>query len=228
MRSLRSVLAAGMACGLTLAGPLPAGEDAKGGEDGLVFYGEADARASSMTSDKPEAPKAIQPHDLVTVKIKDVYSFLNNTKLTARSKSENEFAIDSFFRISNGKDRRTMDLTPSAADKPKIDVSGERKLDNTGSTAQKQAIEAMITGHVVEVYPNHTFSFEATQSVEQDENTMTMTLFGIARVEDVGADNVVPGERLDSKQFSVKNDGPTARMARRGWLTRILDVVWPF
>ena len=117
MRSLRSVLAAGMACGLTLAGPLPAGEDAKGGEDGLVFYGEADARASSMTSDKPEAPKAIQPHDLVTVKIKDVYSFLNNTKLNTSSKSETELAIDSFFKITSGKSGRGWDLTPSAEDK---------------------------------------------------------------------------------------------------------------
>ena len=58
MRSLRSVLAAGIACGLGLLGPLPAGEAAgdgkHGGKHGLVFYGEEDAKASSMTSDKPE------------------------------------------------------------------------------------------------------------------------------------------------------------------------------
>lgn len=231
MRSPSPVLAALMG-GLLLAGPLPAEEAAKDGKDGgkagLVFYGEEDAKASSMTSDKPEAPKAIQPHDLVTVKIKDVYSFLNNTKLNTSSKSETELAINSFFKIGEGGEGRTKVLMPTALDKPKIDVSGERKLDNTGSTAQKQAIEAMITGHVLEVYPNHTFSFEATQSVEQDENTMTMTLFGIARVEDISPDNVVLGERLDSKQFSVKNDGPTARMGKRGWLTKIVDVVWPF
>ncbi len=225
MRSLRSVLAAGMAFGLGLAGPLPAEEAAR---DGLVFYGEEDAKASSMTSDKPESPKKIQPHDLVTVKIKDVYSFLNNTKLNTSSKSETEFAIDSFFKIGEGGEGRSKVLIPTATDKPKIDVSSERKLDNAGSTAQKQAIEAMITGHVVEVYPNHTFSFEATQMVEQDENVMTMTLFGIARIEDISPDNLVLGERLDSKQFSVKNDGPTARMAKRGWATKILDVVWPF
>jgi flagellar L-ring protein precursor FlgH len=244
MRSLRPVWAAGVLFGLLLAGPLPAGEAAKdkedggkdggkdgekdGGKDGLVFYGEADAKASSMTSDKPETPKAIRPHDLVTVKIKDVYSFLNNTTLNTSSKSETELAIDSFFKITSGKGGRGWDLTPSASDKPKIEVSGERKQDNTGRTAQKQAIEAMITGHVLEVYPNHTFSFEATQAVEQDENTMTMTLFGIARVEDISPDNVVLGERLDSKQFSVKNDGPVARMGKRGWLTKILDLVWPF
>lgn len=196
--------------------------------DGLLFYGEQDAKGSSLTSEKAPTIKHVQPHDLVTIRIKDVYSFLNNTKLNTSTKSENEFAIDSFFRISAGKDGRTLDLTPSALDKPKIDVNSERKLDNAGSTGQKQAVEAIITGHVVEVYPNNTFSFEATQMVEQDDNKMTMTLFGIVRFDDVGPDNVVLGERIDQKQFSVKNEGPVARMGKQGWLAKILDVVWPF
>ena len=222
MRALMLLMSSGLSMAALAEEPVPVQGD------GLVFYGEEDAKASSLTSEKPEPPRDLKPHDLVTVKIKDVYSFLNNTKLNTSTKSETDLAINSFFRISSGKDRKSSDLTPSAADKPSIELESERKQDNSGATAQKQAIEAMITGHVLEVFPNHTFSFEATQMIEQDENVMTMTLFGIARIEDVSPQNLVLGERLDSKQFSVKNDGPVARMGKRSWLGKILDVVWPF
>ena len=57
---------------------------------------------------------------------------------------------------------------------------------------------------------------------------MTMTVFGIGRVQDLSPENVLAGERLDSKKISVKNDGPVARMAQRGWLVKILDFLWPF
>ena len=234
MRTRTRMMAAGMA--LAFCGGIR-GEEARPAEapaaeapagDGLVFYNEDDAKTSSLTSEKPEAKRDIKPHDLVTVKIKDVYSFLSNTKLNQDNKYDTKFSVNKFFNITEGGGGSGQVLRPTAGDKPEIDVSSERKLDNTGGTTQKQAIEAMITGHVVEVYPNHTFSFEATQTVEQDENRMTMTLFGIARVEDISPANVVLGERLDGKQFSVKNDGPVARMGKRGWFVRLFDALWPF
>ena len=201
---------------------------AASGEDGLLFYGEEDARASSTTSDKGEVLRQIQPHDLVTVRIKDVYSFLNNTQLTTDNKYDTNFAINKFFNITEGAGGSNQVARPTALDKPEIDIKSERKSDNNGKTGTKQAIEAVITGHVVEVYPNHTFSFEATQTTENGENKMAMTLFGVVRVQDISPDNVVLGERLDSKNFSVKSDGPVARMAKRGWFTKILDLLWPF
>ena len=200
----------------------------RGGRGVIFIGGEDDARTSSVTAERKEELKAVHPHDLVTVRIKDVYSFLNTTKLSTDNKNDTKFSVNKFFNITGGADGSTNVLRPTAGDKPSIDLSSELKRDQTGSGAQKQAIEAIITGHVVEVYPNHTFSFEATQVTENDENKMTMTLFGIARVQDLGADNVLAGERLDGKQFSVKTDGPVARQAKRGWAGKIVDALWPF
>ena len=162
------------------------------------------------------------------MRIRDVFSFLNNTQLTTDNKYDVNFAVNKFFNITEGAGGSGQVARPTALDKPEIDIKSERKSDNTGKVGTKQTVEAVITGHVVEVYPNHTFSFEATTSTEKDENKMSMTLFGVARVQDISADNVVLGERLDNKQFSVKSEGSTARMANRGWFVKLLDFVWPF
>ena len=194
--------------------------------DGVLFYGEKGAKASSLTAEK--APKDVQPHDLVTVRIKDVHSFLNNTKLLANNKYDTSFEINKFFNLTTGAGGSTTVARPTAGDKPAIDISSERKLDNVGSVNNRQVVEAVITGRVVEVYPNRTFSFEATQVTELDETKTTMTLFGVARVQDLSPDNVVMGERLDGKQFSIKTEGPASRMSKRGWFVKLLDAVWPF
>ena len=223
--------------GACLAAALASGEEPKEKEGkaeagqqgrGVAFYGEQDARASSLTAERKEEMKEVQPHDLITVKIKDVASFMSNAKLSTDNKNDTKFSVNKFFNITNGAEGSNQVLRPTAKDKPAIDLSSERKQDNTGATSQKQAIEAMITGHVVQVYPNHTFSFEAVQVTESDENKMTMTLFGIARVQDIGTDNILPGERLDGKQFSMKTEGPVSKQAKRGWASKIVDALWPF
>ena len=209
--------------GMSLLSALAASAD-----DGVLFYGQEDAKAASATTDKGEVLRDVHPHDLVTVRIKDVFSFMNNTQLTTDNKYDTNFAINKFFNITEGAGGSGQVARPTAGDKPSIDVTSELKGDKSGKVVGKQTMEAVITGHVVEVYPNHTFSFEATTSTEKDENKMSMTLFGVARVQDISEANVVLGERLDNKQFSVKSEGSTARMAERGWFVKILDFLWPF
>ncbi len=202
---------------------------ASGDGDGLAYYGpENNAKAASLTSDKKDEIREIHPHDLVTVRIKDGYSFVKSAKLTTDDKDDTKFTVNKFFNITNGGGGSTTVARPTATDKPSIDLSSERKHDGSGSTGTKENLDVILTGHVVEVYPNHTFSFEATRVMEQDENRMTITVFGIARAQDLTPDNLLAGERLDGKQISVKNDGPVSRMAKRGWLVKILDLLWPF
>lgn len=195
---------------------------------GVLFYGKADAKASSATADKKDPPPRVKPHDLVTVRIKDIYSFRRSSQLSTDVKNDTKFNINKFFNITEGKDGRSKVLRPTALDKPAIELSSQQKQDNKGTGAQGQAIEAMVTAHVVQVYPNGTFSLESVQVTENDEEKLTMTLFGIARVDDLSADNVLAGERLDGKCFSVKTEGPVSRTGKRGWAKKILDAVWPF
>ena len=195
---------------------------------GLVLSGAGKAQAVSMTSDRKPEVREIKPHDLVTLQINDAYSFVKSANLTTDNKYDTKFTVNKFFNITSGADGSSQVARPTASSKPSIDLTSERKGDDKGTTGANQKIQVRLSGHVVEVYPNHTFSFEATQETEQDENRMTMTVFGIARVQDISPDNVLSGERLDSKKISVTNDGPVARMAKRGWFVKLLDIFWPF
>ena len=129
--------------GMSLAfAALASGEEPKEGGRGVLFYGEGDAKASSMTAERKEELKAVQPHDLVTVRIKDVSSFMKNTKLSTDNKHDTKFSVNKFFNITTGSEGSNQVLRPTAGDKPAIDLSSELKRDQTGATSQKQAIEA--------------------------------------------------------------------------------------
>ena len=209
-------------------GAAPSSDPGHVSHHGLVLSGGGKARPVSMTSDRKEEVREIKPHDLITVRIKDGYAFVKSAKLTTDNKYDTKFSINKMFNITPGAGGSNVVARPTAGDKPAIDITSERKGDDSGSTGSKQSLDVILTAHVVEVYPNHTFSFEATQVTEQDENKMSITLFGIARVQDLSADNLLAGERVDSKQISVKNDGPVARMGKRGWFVKLLDLLWPF
>ena len=218
---IRPGLAALLLSGAALA-------EGEGDGHGLVYYGRQGAKASSLTSDRKPEVREVHVHDLVTVRIKDGYSFVNSAKLTTDNKDDTKFTINKMFNITGGEGGHDLVARPTATDKPSIDLTSERKHDSKGDTSARQSLDVILTGHVVEVFPNSTFSFEAVRVTEQDENKMTITVFGIARAQDLSPDNLLSGERLDSKQISVVNEGPVARTAKRGWLVKILDFLWPF
>jgi flagellar L-ring protein precursor FlgH len=50
---------------------------------------------------------------------------------------------------------------------------------------------------------------------------------GIVRPEDIGPDNVVSSDRVAHADIQYVGAGDTADTARRGWLSRAVDVVNP-
>ena len=55
-----------------------------------------------------------------------------------------------------------------------------------------------------------------------------MDVRGLVRQRDIAANNTVNSSSLAEAQIEVYGEGVLADKQRPGWMTRILDHIWPF
>ena len=91
----------------------------------------------------------------------------------------------------------------------------------TGSTSRSGSMEAKISAIVTQVLPNGNLVLEGTRQVTVNDDIQTITINGIVRPKDVGADNSILSIYLADAQIKYVGDGPTAQ--RPGIVTRILQ-----
>jgi len=91
----------------------------------------------------------------------------------------------------------------------------------TGSTSRSGSMEAKISAIVMQVLPNGNLVLEGTRQVTVNDDVQTITVTGIVRPKDVGANNSVLSIYLADAQIKYVGDGPTAQ--RPGIITRILQ-----
>lgn len=93
-----------------------------------------------------------------------------------------------------------------------------------GSITNTNKVTAKITAKVTEVKPNGTLVISGTQSVKQNGEDQTITLTGIARPEDVSADNTIYSTYLSDAKIDIGGNGPIAKKQRQG----IISQIWNF
>jgi len=57
---------------------------------------------------------------------------------------------------------------------------------------------------------------------------MTMVLTGLARSQDIDADNTVASTRLADARIHYKTDGNVSNWSKPGWFWKIFQVINPF
>ncbi len=91
----------------------------------------------------------------------------------------------------------------------------------TGSTSRSGSMEAKISAIVKQVLPNGNLVLEGNRQITVNDDVQTITVTGIVRPKDVGANNSVLSIYLADAQIKYVGDGPTAQ--RPGIITRILQ-----
>ena len=69
---------------------------------------------------------------------------------------------------------------------------------------------------------------EATTNKQVGEEKEKVTLTGVARQADVSGQNTIKAEKLANLGLKVEGDGPIGDVQQRGWLSKVLDAIWPF
>lgn len=95
-------------------------------------------------------------------------------------------------------------------------------------TDRKGQLTASIAARVMEVLPNGNLSLYGRREMKVNNETQHIVVSGIIRQGDIDSANHVKSTYLADAKIEYSGRGVLADKQKVGWMTRILDNVWPF
>jgi flagellar L-ring protein precursor FlgH len=170
-------------------------------------------------------PRACGINDIVTIRISESSAASNKAALTTSKKTSMSMGIDSFLGYEKefaGKLNNSFD--------PKSMFGGSTNNSNQGQgeTTQASTLTSYITARVIDVMPNGNLVIEAKKEVLVNKEKQTAILSGIIRPRDIAYNNIIESNRVADMQIKFSGKGPVSEQTRRGWLSWLLNTIWPF
>ena len=178
--------------------------------------------------------KARNIGDIVTVKIDESAKATNKAKTETERSSKLEAGIEKLFGL---EDWWQNDILPNVkGDWPKIDPFGnpsikgnlESEFEGDGETSRSGSLDAFITCRVMEVMPNGNLKIVGTREVMVNYENQMIILSGIIRPRDIAEDNVILSTFISDAKIAYSGSGVVNDRQRPGWLTNLMNTVWPF
>jgi flagellar L-ring protein precursor FlgH len=109
-----------------------------------------------------------------------------------------------------------------------IDASYESAFSGRGTTARTETMTARMSARVIQVLPDGNLVIRGSQEILVNNEKQYITVQGVVRPSDIDADNTVLSTYMADSRIDYSGRGDISRKQREGWLSRFLDVVWPF
>ena len=174
-----------------------------------------DDRQSRLFTD----PRALNTGDILTVKIRldDSAKFKNE--------SERERTASRGLGAEVGATWGWLEGTVgSAAGK----VQSNTRSEGSGATARSEKLDLSVAAVVTEVLPNGNLLIRGSQEVRVNAELRVLTIAGIVRVKDIGAENTIPYERIAEARISYGGRGRLTEVQQPPYGQQVIDVVSPF
>lgn len=171
--------------------------------------------------------KTFQPGDIVSIIVNEKSTASTDAGLTTDRRTRMEAAVDQWIKFSTADGGLSMgEANPDS--NPGVNLNARMRKDNTGKTDRSAVVYDRIAASVVEVLPNGNLMLEAKKNRTINGETETLTVSGIIRSQDVGFDNTVTSEKIDQLDLVYQGEGTVGDNEKRGFLSWLLDILWPF
>ena len=108
-------------------------------------------------------------------------------------------------------------------------LSGDQKLNGTGTTSRAATLTATLTARVVKVLPGGLLLIEGDKSIQVNSEQQAITVRGIVRTADISTANTVPSTQVADMEIRVNGKGVVGDAVRRpNILYRLLLGILPF
>jgi flagellar L-ring protein FlgH len=176
--------------------------------------------------------KARHVGDTVTIDIVEVTS----SKMAANTSSARTSSIDAGVDNALGYMKVLKDSNANLGKDDATGVQANRlfKADMTnsfsgkGSSDRSGSITASIGARVAEVLPNGNLVLFGRREMKVNNDVQYIIVSGAVRPEDIGSDNRVQSTYIADARIEYLGRGAIADKQKAGWVTRLLDNVWPF
>ena len=104
---------------------------------------------------------------------------------------------------------------------------GRTDHKGAGRTQRGEAVSLRVAAHVAAVLPNGNLLVRGTQEVLLNHELRRLTVVGVARPRDLGADNTVPYDRLAGARIAYGGRGRITEVQQPPWGQQLLDLGSP-
>ena len=118
-------------------------------------------------------------------------------------------------------------ITTAAADDTLFDSSLAKSFDGSGSADQNNSLRGEISVTVTKVFSNGNMEILGQKKLTLNNGDEYIRLVGIIRPEDVNSRNIVPSSRIANAKISYTGAGDVADTSKKGWFSKLVDVVTP-
>lgn len=186
--------------------------------------------SAAENSDLYADNRARRVGDIILIKVVENAKSKSKADTTADRESTSSIGVAAAFN------RETMGIFPGAGGTlsgrvgvdPMLSTRTTSGLSATGETKRENYVTATIGARVLNVLPGGVLQVQGAREVRVNEETQYMVISGLVRAQDVGSDNSIESTQLADSKIEYYGEGVLADKQKQGWLTRLLDNIWPF
>jgi flagellar L-ring protein precursor FlgH len=104
----------------------------------------------------------------------------------------------------------------------------QNKFKGTGKTSRNETMTAQISARVIQVLPNGDLVIRGSREITVNNEKQYIIIQGVVRPQDISPDNTIQSSYIADAKIDYTGEGDISRQQRKGWLNRLVDVVWPF
>ncbi len=164
--------------------------------------------------------RARQVGDIVFVNIVENNTASNEASTVTSKESTQDMGISALFGMTSlpfaGQVGESMLSTSNTSD-----------FDGSGSTERSNSITATVAARVVRVMSDGLMQVEGARETRVNNETQYIVVMGLVRARDVQPDNSILSTHMADAQIQYYGSGIISDKQKPGWLTRILDNIWP-
>ncbi len=175
--------------------------------------------------------KARRVGDIITVNIVETSKASKNAQTNTGRNNRMNASIDALAGYENtdnvpvvGSVFGSLGLNMSTG----LNASYSSKFNGSGTTSRNENMTAKVSARVLQVLPNGNLIIRGTQEMLVNNEKHYIDVQGVVRPADIDANNTVLSTYMADARIDYRGEGDVSRKQREGWLSRLLDVIWPF
>ena len=184
--------------------PAPANSGSLWVENGPASYWSSDLRAA-------------RPNDVLTIEIDELHSATGDAETKVRKDTVHQAQVNAL-----------VGMVDAGLSEDLVAALTKTSFAGGGSTERSGRVTATVPAMVRQVLPNGALFVEGHRVVLVNKEEQHFYISGVVRPEDIQTENVVKSSRIADAQIEITGRGTVSERSSPGWLSRVLDHVWPF
>lgn len=173
--------------------------------------------------DPAPEPRKLKVHDLVVIVVDEKSEVTENAQYNRQKTGQLKLELKEFIRIDDDGN-----LANAATNSPKVDTNLQQNLQSRATVQNREGMKFRIAATVSDILPNGNVVLEARKMVRSNWDLWSYSLTGIARPEDVLANNTILSENVYNLNIVKTEKGKVRDSSRRGWVLTLYDFLSPF